>query len=300
MPELPEVETIRRSLLPVLTGRVIDEVQVLTPGVLLESAGLTLQGREMLTIRRRGKYLLIPLGSPDALTAGRKPDNRAASAQLIIHLRMTGQLLLQPDDLPAEKHTHIRIKLAAGRESSPIWLIYHDTRRFGRLWLLPDPTGDLPAGLVSLGPEPLDPDFNAALLAERLAGRRRSNLKAALLDQSVIAGLGNIYADEALYAGGLCPTRPAGSLSGEEIARLTEAIRAVLINAIACAGTSLRDYVDGWNKQGRFQNCLQVYGRAGLACRQCGQIIKSIRLAGRTTCWCPSCQPEKAGSSPQP
>lgn len=282
MPELPEVETVRRSLLPVVCGRIISLAEILTPGVLL--GGRTpLTGWRIEQISRRGKYLVFDL------TAGQK------TARLIVHLRMTGRLLLQTTDQLPVKHTHIRLRLdpESGQPGDPIWLIYNDPRRFGRLWLLADEAAAPPAGFLKLGPEPLDPGFNASSLAEQFL-RRRSSLKAVLLDQTVIAGLGNIYADEVLFASGLHPARSASSLKAIEIERLSEAIVQVLTHAIDCQGTTLRDYVDGWNRKGTFQDCLMVYGRAGQPCRQCGTIISQTRLAGRSTCWCPVCQQKGA------
>lgn len=314
MPELPEVESIRLSLLPTVIGRLISRVEVLTPGILICDR-LAPEGWQIADLRRRGKYLIFDL-SASGPEQSRNAVNRTAesgdldglgslgglgdldglgglpAARLIVHLRMTGQLLLQTSELPPEKHTHIRLTLQPASGGPPIWLVFHDTRRFGRIWLLPQGSALEPAGLAAMGPEPLDLDFTAAVLTKQLATHRKQNLKAALLDQSVVAGLGNIYADEVLFASGLAPARPAGGLSAEENGRLAEAIRSVLIKAVDCAGTTLRDYVNGWNQEGRFQECLMVYGRAGQACRSCGASLACVRLAGRTTVWCPSCQPE--------
>lgn len=282
MPELPEVETVRRSLLPAVCGRVIGHADILTPGVLLCSK-TPMTGWQIEQISRRGKYLVFDL------TSGEK------TAQLIIHLRMTGRLLLQETDQTPVKHTHIRLRLdpVSGQTGESIWMIYNDPRRFGRLWLLADKSAAPPAGFLKLGPEPLDPSFNAASLSEKIQ-HRRSSLKAVLLDQTVVAGLGNIYADEVLFASGLHPARPASSLSSAEIERLRTSIVEVLNHAIDCQGTTLRDYVDGWNRKGTFQDCLMVYGRSGLPCRNCGTTIRQTRLAGRSTCWCPVCQQKGA------
>jgi len=223
---------------------------------------------------------------------------------LIAHLRMTGRLLLRQEAPPPEKDTHIRMRLdpQPGVSNGLLWLDFHDTRRFGRLWLLPpegpassnltENTADYPAGLDRLGPEPLDPDFGPDLLGEHLRRHPRTRLKAALLDQTIVAGLGNIYADESAFVAGLNPARRVESLSGREIARLADAIRQVITRAIDCQGTSIRDYVNGWNQKGTFQDCLMVYGRRGEPCRRCGSPISSSRLQGRSTCWCPACQPE--------
>lgn len=278
MPELPEVETIRRSLLSTVVGRRIGRFDVLTPGILIHD-NLPLTGWQIQSVSRRGKYLLFGL------------QLMAQQATLIVHLRMTGQLLIRSEAIEPVRHTHIRLRLDA-EDGSKVWLDFHDTRRFGRFWLLVLQSGQMPAGLVLLGPEPLDDVFTAECLAARFQAHKKLSLKAALLNQSIVAGIGNIYADEALFAAGLAPLRKTGSLSDDEIGRLTDAIRTILALAVDHSGTSLSDYVDGWNRKGRFQEQLAVYGRAGLSCRNCGTPVKSIRLAGRTTCWCPSCQPE--------
>lgn len=281
MPELPEVETVLRSIRPEVRGRLIRQVEILTSGVWLGSCN-DLCGFRIDDLRRRGKYLLFMLSRGDE------------TATLIVHLRMTGRLLMQQGDLPLQKHTHIRMMLsdtAASAQDAPLWLVFVDPRRFGRLWLLNGDHPELPHGLATLGPEPLENGFDKDLLAKRLSARKTS-LKALLLDQKVIAGLGNIYADESLFASALHPARRAHTLSAPETGRLAAAIRDVLERAIACNGTTLRDYADGWNRRGKFQDCLMVYGRAGEPCRVCGTTIRRMRLAGRSTCWCPSCQPE--------
>jgi formamidopyrimidine-DNA glycosylase len=302
MPELPEVETIRLSLLPILLGRKISQVEILTPGVWL-GADLPPATRTLADISRRGKYLIFHLApNLSSCTAESREDSCLGEIRLVVHLRMTGRLLLQRADLPAVKHDHVRLRLdlplpAAAPSAelqlpNPIWLVFHDTRRFGRIWLLQDSGCVRPSGLDQLGPEPLDPGFSPEILAARLAARPHGKLKAVLLDQAVVAGLGNIYADEVLFASGLHPACQPGSLDDAAISRLCEAIVRVLRQALACQGTSLRDYVDGWDRKGAFQDCLMVYGRAGQPCRHCGNLIRSVRLAGRTTCWCPACQPD--------
>jgi len=281
MPELPEVETVRRSIRPDILGRQIDDIEILTPGIWLGDR-TDLRGYRIEDLRRRGKYLIFIL------------QNGLQQAKLIVHLRMTGRLLLQQQDQPLQKHTHFRMILSEQGHSpgfNRLWLVFVDPRRFGRVWQLTAPETAWPQGLAKLGPEPLDDLFDAEVLAGRLA-RRQANLKALLLDQTVIAGLGNIYADESLFAGSLHPARRACTLTPHEVARLALAIRDVLDRAIACNGTTFRDYADGWNRRGKFQDCLMVYGRAGEPCRICGTIIEKSRLAGRSTCWCPSCQPE--------
>lgn len=287
MPELPEVETIRRSLEPSVVNRQIARIDVLTPGILIQDS-LPHTGWQIRAIDRRGKYLIFHLRMLFPHVSGVQAGQEA---KLIIHLRMTGQLLIRTSESMPTKHTHIRIRLEDS-QMQPLWLDFHDTRRFGRFWLLDMQSNQLPAGLAALGPEPLVDAFTPACLAEQLRSHARLPLKAALLNQTIIAGLGNIYADEALFAARLAPMRLVGSLTPAEIDRLTEAIRRILSLAVDLAGTTLSDYVDGWNRKGRFQEQLCAYGRNGQACRVCQTPLKSIRLAGRTTCWCPSCQPE--------
>lgn len=280
MPELPEVETIRRSLLPNVLQRTIGTVIVDTPAVLLVGAG-KISGRRITAVRRRGKYLLFFLDKP-----GAEP------LWLLVHLRMTGRLTVQPEAEPVNQHTHVRIELLPPAGGEPVFLIFQDTRRFGRLWSAPAISPDLwPVCLNDLGPEPLEPPLTDNVLSRQLKRHPGLSLKAALLNQSVIAGIGNIYADEILFAAGLAPERSVASLTPEERGRLVQSILAVLNCAIELCGTTVRDFVDGWSRAGRFQTCLMVYGRSGLPCRVCGQVIRKKKLAGRTTSWCPVCQP---------
>jgi formamidopyrimidine-DNA glycosylase len=310
VPELPEVETIRRSLYPAVVGRTIGSVEIMTRGVFLPGS-MPVTGWRISDLTRRGKYLIFVL-EQTGQQGGEQATQQAGDqeARLVVHLRMTGRLLLKTSAEPPARHTHVRLRLEPAAAASPVdrvtvWLDFQDTRRFGRLWLLPPANVSLtdadhasaasqtgPLGLGQLGPEPLDPSFDGPLLASRLRRHPQTRLKAALLDQSVVAGLGNIYADEAAFAAGLHPARRVGTLSTSETSGLAKAISQVIIKAIDCQGTSLRDYVDGWNRKGTFQDCLMVYGRAGQPCRNCGTIIEKMRLQGRTTCWCPSCQPE--------
>lgn len=287
MPELPEVETVRQTILPDVKGRRIDAVEILTPEVFLSNE-FVVTGCLIQNVRRRGKYLLIDLLDYS--------DNKVKKPLImLVHLRMTGRLLLRQQDLEPPKHTHLRFRLIdPERSDDVIWLDFHDTRRFGRVWIrAADDAGQpvgAPSGYDALGPEPFDTAFSAAYLQNRQQQKRNVSLKAFLLDQSVVAGLGNIYVDESLFAAKLTPDRTVGSLSECEFDRITVAVRQVLEQAILCQGTSLRDYVDGWNRKGRFQECLMVYGRADQPCRDCGTEIRKIKLAGRTTCWCPACQ----------
>ncbi len=325
MPELPEVETVRQTLLPEVIGHFIVMTYILTPGVLLNPAQLDIslhpetdlsqclpgchlpdssrscvkadhQARwKIAGLERRGKYLIIRLAD----IAAAKPFH----ACLLVHLRMTGRLLLKNHHERPPRHTHVRFLLNASDQNEMCHtpaddhtkvLDFHDTRRFGRIWLLPeDINGKLvgaPSGFYCLGPEPLEASFTSAVFKAHLERRQKTPVKSALLDQKVVAGLGNIYADEALFRAGIQPQRRISSLSVHEIKKLHRAIIEVLHEAIACQGTTLRDYVDGWNRKGRFQSCLMVYGRAGEPCRRCDKLIAKTVLAGRTTCFCPRCQ----------
>lgn len=226
-------------------------------------------GKTIQKLRRRGKYLLFDM------TEG---------YTWVVHLGMTGQLVLVS---PAERitmHTHLILDL-----DDNVQLRYIDTRQFGRFYLLP--TGELEKirGLHALGPEPLGEEFTLEFFRKRLASRR-GKIKQLLLDQTFIAGIGNIYADEALHRAGINPEKNAVSLTEEEISRLFYSIREVLREGIRYRGTSVRDYVDGRGQKGGFQNCLRVYGRRGEPCPGCGSPVERIRLGGRSTYFCPSCQ----------
>lgn len=273
MPELPEVETIARLLRPRLVGRALTQVEVLwersvaRPEVTAFRAALT--GATICEVDRRGKFLRL------ALSTGQT---------LLSHLRMTGRFLIReaadgPGDDP---YTRLRFRLDDGT-----WVIYADPRKFGRFYLVDDPQ----EVLKGLGPEPLDPAFTPEVLAAQLAGRR-SALKSLLLDQRVVAGLGNIYASEALWRAQLHPQRRAAGLTPAEIARLHAAIVAALRAAIQDGGTSLgdRQYVYPTGELGQHQLALAVYERAAQACPRCGAPIERTVLGQRSTYFCPRCQ----------
>lgn len=284
MPELPEVETVRLSLEPLILGATIESINERTPGVLINLAGLDMQsaGWQVTGLRRRGKYLLIDL-EHDLL--------------LVAHLRMTGQFNYQNPPQPFQKHDHVVLTL---RDSGDLFqIVFHDTRRFGRIWLLRADQLSQVGGLANLGPEPLDHDLTARELRSRLQRRARTSLKAALLDQTVVAGLGNIYVDESLFLAGISPNLAAGSVSLKAAGRLLDAMREVLVKAVHARGTSIKDYVDALNVRGSFQYQLQVYGRGGLPCTRCGKALCKIILAGRTTVYCPQCQPDRKPVKPQ-
>lgn len=274
MPELPEVETIKNTLLPKLVGRRIGEVTVTLPRIIKKPAPeefvSLVVGKEILDLSRRGKYLLLHLSE---------------RYFLVFHLRMTGRLLYLPAAVPVDKHTHLIFHLDNGEH-----LRFHDLRTFGTIYLVQE--GELASiwGLASLGPEPLGPQFTPAYLEDALAGRRIA-IKGALLNQELLAGLGNIYVDESLFRAGIHPARPAGSLTEDEISRLHRAIGDVLREGIRYRGTSFRDYVDGEGKAGGFQERLAVYGRGGQPCVKCGSPLQRVRIAGRGSVFCPCCQP---------
>lgn len=274
MPELPEVETVRRSLADVLPGRRVTAVDLRHPGVIHypepETFVRELPGHTFGAVGRRGKYLLLEL-TPGPLT-------------LIVHLRMTGQLLYVPAATAPEKHTHAVIAL-----DTDYALHYKDMRRFGGFCLSGPDRDGWPAGLRTLGPEPDDPAFTPAALAKALHGRT-APIKALLLDQRIVAGLGNIYADESLFRAGIRPDRAGGSLTEAEIERLHEAIGDVIEHALSLGGTSFYSYIDAAGKRGEFLEYLNVYGRTGQPCPGCGEPVQRQVTAGRGTHYCGRCQ----------
>ena len=280
MPELPEVESVRKQLEPVLAGRRLERVTIDDPRLVrpYEPAEVAaeLEGERVVTVERRGKYLVVRFES------GRV---------LLIHLRMTGSLLhVAGGSLQDDPHRRAVVTLDDGSD-----VAYRDVRRFGT-WLLLEPGEAEPYLTARVGDEPLDALFTAARLGERLAGRRTS-LKAALLDQRTLAGMGNIYADEALWRARLNPLRPAASLDRSELQRLHRAIRAALEHGLARQGSTLRNYRLPDGSGGSMQDEFRVYGRGGEPCERCGTPISRTRVAGRTTWFCPTCQPAQAASS---
>ncbi|WP_366924529.1 DNA-formamidopyrimidine glycosylase [Metallumcola ferriviriculae] len=272
MPELPEVETVRRSLEPRLLGRSIKQAYIYLPRIIkkpdAESFTRLLAGRTVETVDRRGKYLLIRL---------------AGDYTWVVHLRMTGQLVYS--EIKSEhKHLRLTFELDDGN-----WLNFIDMRTFGSMYLLSDDRLDEINGLKTMGPEPLEDDFIMADFYQRLQGSSRA-VKNLLLDQTVVAGLGNIYVDEALFLAGIHPSRGGSSLTEEEAAKLFQAIKEVLQKGIENRGTTFRDYVDGAGAKGKNQHTLNVYGRGGESCSLCGTKLVKFRLGGRGTVFCPDCQ----------
>ena len=278
MPELPEVETVARGADALVRGdRIVaawfgsHREPFKTPPARLAKE---MEGRTILGIQRAGKHIVCNLGT----SRGRKDSK--PDAQWIVHLGMTGQLLVAQPDAPVARHTHVRITLASGRE-----LRFVDPRRFGRLELRKLAEKD--AEFRAPGAEPLD--IAAQAFAALFRGRKAS-IKASLLNQSLLAGVGNIYADESLFRAGLRPTRRAGRLSSVELDRLRLALRAVLQHAIRLGGSSISDYVDAEGSRGFFQLEHHVYQRTGEPCHVCKTVIRRVMVAGRGTHFCPKCQ----------
>lgn len=273
MPELPEVETVARDLRDLLVGRRFTSAWVSRPGILRfpvpEVFTAVLPGQRVESLARRGKFIVCRLDSDE---------------DLVMHLGMTGHIRVVDAGSPEPAHLHFRAGLDDTRE-----LRFDDARRFGRLLLGPRELLEERGVLPVLGVEPLSDDFRLERLDAVLRTTSRP-LKAVLLDQSRIAGLGNIYVDEACHLAGVRPTRRAHRLTARERAALHAAIPAVLAAAIRNRGTTFDDYRDVWNARGGNQEALQVYGRGGEPCFRCGAVLRRTVCAGRTTVYCPRCQ----------
>jgi len=282
MPELPEVETVRRGLLPVLEGHVIARAQVNRPDLrwpFPPDMAARLTGARVVRLGRRSKYLLAELSTGETL---------------IVHLGMSGRILVSGDPLgrfvhdhpAALRHDHVVLDIEGGAR-----VTFNDPRRFGAMDLVATDRAGAHWLLAGLGPEPLGNGFSEGYLVARLAGRQMP-IKAALLDQRIVAGLGNIYVCEALHRAGISPRRKAGRISAARLARLVPAIRGVLSEAIAAGGSSLRDYRHTDGELGYFQHNFRVYGRAGAPCPTagCGGTIARLVQSGRSSFYCPQCQ----------
>lgn len=269
MPELPEVETTVRALRPYLINQKIIDVHNDWPRHIAQPSFEVLKyrihGRDILAIQRRAKYLVFTLSDDETL---------------IIHLKMSGRLIVTEPQTPKDKHVHTVFCLANGQE-----LRFWDMRKFGRVYLTREPE----TILGNLGPEPLEPPFTTELLKERLDGRSRA-LKPLLLDQTFIAGVGNIYADESLFYAGLHPTRVANSLTAPEISALHAAIQKALRLGIEREGASIDLYIKPDGSKGDMQNAVMVFRRTGDPCYSCGTPIERIVLSSRSTHFCPNCQ----------
>jgi formamidopyrimidine-DNA glycosylase len=271
MPELPEVETTRRGLESHAAGRRIVAMHVYDRRLrwpVPDDLPVKVAGRIVDRIDRRSKYLLFRLGA----------------GSLLVHLGMTGSLRLWSSPPPRRPHDHVDIVLDSGAT-----LRYHDPRRFGAMLWAPEPADAHPL-LRALGPEPFSRDFDADYLW-RATRHRSAPIKLTLMDNRVVVGVGNIYANESLFRAGIRPTTAARRVSRVRLGRLVDAVRSTLADAIEKGGSTLRDYVDSDGKPGYFQLDYFAYGRAGLPCRVCGSAIRSIRQGGRATAYCPRCQP---------
>ena len=282
MPELPEVETVRRGLQPVMEGATITRAEVNRPDLrwpLPERMAERLTGKRVTALRRRSKYILADLDSGETL---------------LVHLGMSGRMLISGAQLGAfhhdhpapQKHDHVVLHMGSGAR-----ITFNDARRFGAMDLMPTDRASDHLLLKGLGPEPFGNDFNEPYLAERLKGRR-TPIKAALLDQRIVAGLGNIYVAETLYRARVSPLRLAGDLADTEVHALVPIIREVLAEAIEAGGSSLRDFRQANGELGYFSKHFHVYDREGAACETAGctgTITRTVQ-SGRSSFWCPSCQ----------
>lgn len=296
MPELPEVETIVADLRPHLVGRTITRCELSFPTIVRHPEPEvfidSVVGMRIESLGRRGKYIVFTLApartsrsgaaTTPALRAGAPADGE--DILLVVHLGMTGQLRLVDPAAQLENHTHSVFFLDDNKQ-----LRYRDPRRFGRLLLGTEQALLASKKMPRLGPEPIDPDFAPDELYRRLR-KRRAALKAVLLDQGAIAGVGNIYADESLHKARLRPDRIAGTVSKRSAQRLHESLRESLQTAITNRGSSVDTYRDAWGEIGGQQEKLLVYGRAGEPCFTCGRPLSAIRIAGRTTVFCRRCQ----------
>ena len=271
MPELPEVETVRRGLEKLILGKTIQSVEVKYPKMIqtdLDAFRQDLLGQEIRSMRRRGKYLLFYL----------------TDKVLISHLRMEGKYLFYPDAVPERKHAHVFFEMTDGGT-----LVYEDVRKFGTMELLRKDQLEAYFAARKLGPEPTEADFLLPPFAAAL-GRSKKPIKPYLLEQTLVVGLGNIYVDEALWRARIHPVRPAASLKPAEVRRLREQIIEVLQLGIEKRGSTIRTYRNALGEDGTMQDFLQVYGKTGQPCARCGSPIEKIKLGGRGTHLCPHCQ----------
>lgn len=277
MPELPEVETIRRVLEPQLTGQKIVHVALNNPRVIAHPSAedfcRLLPGQTIAGMNRRGKFLILPLSD---------------GSRVVLHLRMTGCLLVMPAAEQQERHTHVVISLEDGRE-----LRFEDIRRFGRFWLLQKGEADECTGMGRLGIEPFDPVLTAGYL-QKIFGHRKKAVKECLLDQHGVCGIGNIYADEILFAAKIHPRRPADTLTQNEWRKLAEMIPERLRYFVEKNAITAEEYLRSKGKEYRNTPFLRVYAHAGESCPCCGQTLQKMVIGGRSSVYCPCCQKEEA------
>ncbi len=275
MPELPEVETVMRGLMPVMDGQQIVRAEVRREGLrwpFPERFGERLTGARVAGLQRRAKYILIALDSGESL---------------LVHLGMSGKVTIDESGAqPPEKHDHVVLDMENG-----VRILFNDPRRFGSLDLLETANRDTHKLLSALGPEPLGNGFNAAYFSTRLKGRK-TTIKSAMLDQKIVAGLGNIYVCEALWRAGIAPQSSSAALNPARVSTLVGHIRDVLVEAIEAGGSSLKDYRQANGELGYFQHSFKTYGREGATCLkpECSGEIARITQSGRSSFYCPSCQ----------
>ncbi|MDD3882595.1 MAG: bifunctional DNA-formamidopyrimidine glycosylase/DNA-(apurinic or apyrimidinic site) lyase [Eubacteriales bacterium] len=276
MPELPEVETVKRVLAPQLAGQSILSVTVCQPQIIAyPDAALfseLLTGQTIQSLSRRGKFLTLHMESGD---------------RVVIHLRMTGQLLVTPPDYPLEKHTHLVAELPGGMQ-----IRYIDVRRFGRFWLLKADEADTVTGQDKLGIEPLDDALTGEFLCARL-GYRSKPIKEMLHDQTIVAGIGNIYSDEILFEAGIYPGEKCADLDADGWNRLAASIKKIISWGIEVNQLTADEYLAGKGKEYRNMPDLNAYGREGQACARCGSAMEKLIIGGRSSCYCPKCQRKK-------
>lgn len=272
VPELPEVENVRNGLKQLITGKKIMDSRILWPNIIKEPAVAEfkkkIQGQMIGDIERQGKFLIFIL----------------TDYALISHLRMEGKYRLEDADEPLTKHTHVVFELDSGEE-----LRYLDVRKFGKMSLVEKERVHLHPSIKNLGPEATDVTLGTAYLTEELKRTERP-IKACLLDQKIIAGIGNIYADEILYDAYIHPEKKGKSLNSKEIKRLRNSIISIMNKAVAQGGTTIRTYANAFGVEGNYQSYLTVYGKTDEVCTRCGHIIEKIKVAQRGTHYCPQCQ----------
>lgn len=273
MPELPEVETIKRGLLERVKGKKVKKVSIKNPKCIsFPSPGEfkeRIEGRVFREINRKGKYLIIELDSGE---------------NLVFHLKLTGRILYSPEEGKEFEYVRVIFAFEEGDELS-----FTDIRGFGSIWLIPDKEFDKIPGLESLGPEPLEEDFTLESFQKMLKSKR-GKIKVLLMDQTFLAGVGNIYAQEALFLAGIHPERPSSSLTSKEVKKLYDSLRFVLTEAIQYRGSSVDAYVDVEGRKGNYEEKLRVYGKEGGLCPSCSTPIRKITISGRGTYFCPRCQ----------
>lgn len=272
MPEMPEVETVRRTLDPLMRGKTIKDVTVWYPKIIMgdsEAVAKKLIGKKVLGVDRYGKYLLIRLS--DNLT-------------LVSHLRMEGKYRITTPDTPKEKHEHVQFIFTDGSA-----IRYDDVRKFGRMHLVETGTERQTTGIRNLGPEPNTVEFNVECFYHELS-KKKKNIKNTLLDQKVVCGLGNIYVDEVLWQSKIHPLSSAQKIPYDVVEKLHDNINATIKEAIEEKGTTVHSFLNAAGETGGYQNKLKVYGHVGEACPRCGTILEKIKVNGRGTTFCPHCQ----------